>query len=1835
MASSMDKLAKELKKQMTASDERKPKPYDTQAEVLRVENGVAWVHIPGGVDETPVRLTINAKKGDNVNLHVANGTAWITGNSTNPPTDDSTANYAVNISNEVKKDVTVLSTVVAENIEATNARFTNVEADTAKIHDLTADNLHATVGYIEDLTADSITANDISAASGYIKDLEADNITAQDISASSGYIKDLTAENIAAQDVIADHATVGSLDANYAQIDMANVNNAWIENGYIKKAEVFDENVFDLSGNRATLSRIDASKINVANLRADNLVVRRINGQPVVGGYTLVDSNSSGYSSKNPKALGWYEFVNAEWVKSQDTTVDMTKAYYQEGNEVSLYDQQYIDSLENDLQQQIDGAVETFTGSVVPTLVNYPYTDWYDTSVTPIHDERAKHVGDIYYVVNSAADENGYCYRFAYDNTNHAYSWVLIKDSDVTKALSDISELQTFESETTSWIDETDEGLETIRTNHTTLAGVVDKTVKESIQLWYTKANTTAPNKPTAEVVSTSTAGNNWRKVVPAWNASYPNYYYCWQYKFVDGTFGWSDVVRDIAMGETQGTARDAKNTADAALPASTFTTFESTTFKNVKDTVDEQTTKFTNMTTRLGLNSDGTGANTDIVAKESALEQTVDGISSRVGKTEMHLAGMYATSSTAAGTAAKVATIVPTLSGYELAKGAMVTVKFTAANTAASPTLNLNGTGAKAIKTYSGGNLTADEYKWKAGSTFTFTYNGTNWLMQDSTASVRMTNAETEIQQTADNVLIKATKSDITAAQGGQHLIQSLINVAPDGVTIDADKVNITGTTVFSDGTSIQSRIDAVDVGGRNLLTGTSESKELTTAVNQNWFNPQPYKLSTYANTAIADASNTQISISFDYSVTGVDTAFNMSASLRTNSSTGTYGAGFKVAEIPVGNSSGHAFGTKDITNAMRQHAPEAGIMISGSGNANANAVVTISNVKLEFGNKATDWSPAPEDVQAEIDAKKSVWTLMTSGTGSTYANILNWTMEGRENTSWGINTTATPIDKIKVGDTVRVAYKVTDMGTADNRPYVYVIGEFERSSGSTVYLTMHGLDTTIIDGGNILTNSIGANQIKANAVKADELDTDSINNSGLLSTGALTVGAKSEVLNSNIKIGGENLLQQFLSGNAPNSYLAYKIPLSENLIVGETYTLQLWGVTFNNTPAGGTVAAYWGGGSIALTGNMAPDSNGYVSNTFTVTQAMEDVAPTTAQHWYINLYNSVPYGNKTARDMTLTGWKLEKGNKPTDWSLSSADTKAGKNLLRCTADMNSGNGSWANGNFRASGGTTSHVTAAGPHPDGINGAIRVTNTGSSAAQIGLCQDSVPNLVTGKLYTLSAWIRASVSNLTVRFQPIWGSSTQTTSGKDVGLTETVWCYYSATLRLTGDARTTYSAGYIYVKNVPANGWFEVCGLKLEEGGIATGWTPGEEADASNYISMDSSGIRIASANPSTQNQRMELTSSEAALYSSDGTKRVSITAGTGVVVGNSGKGHTTINDSGMVITDVNNKKRTQINSGGLHVFDTDGSTDVASFGTTARVGKEASRHIEIGDGGLQVYQDGSTVMAHLGYGSGNAESGTATAPYFVFGMLNGSPTLGNYSVTEGSNSAAVGVSSHAEGGYTQAIGVYSHAEGFDTEANGHRSHAEGQKCYAGGFASHAEGEETVANGAYSHAAGRYTTAGYNCQTVIGVYNQNKSSNMFEIGNGTLSTPKNIFEVDTSGNVNIPSGANYKINGASISSTTRKTFTPTSGASYSGYGGCYYEKYGNVVHVHVGVSGLTANTATNISTLPAGYRPHSMVCAHGTGGSWDNLGYLQISTDGVVMVRSKGTYCGADVTYIV
>ena len=94
MSSGFDKIINNLLQILQEAGKNKTAPLDAQAEVRRVDGDTAWVHIAGGVDETPVRLTINARVGDKVQVRLSGGRAWITGNASAPPTDDHMANTA-------------------------------------------------------------------------------------------------------------------------------------------------------------------------------------------------------------------------------------------------------------------------------------------------------------------------------------------------------------------------------------------------------------------------------------------------------------------------------------------------------------------------------------------------------------------------------------------------------------------------------------------------------------------------------------------------------------------------------------------------------------------------------------------------------------------------------------------------------------------------------------------------------------------------------------------------------------------------------------------------------------------------------------------------------------------------------------------------------------------------------------------------------------------------------------------------------------------------------------------------------------------------------------------------------------------------------------------------------------------------------------------------------------------------------------------------------------------------------------------------------------------------------------------------------------------------------------------------------------------------------------------------------------------------------------------------------------------------------------------------------------------------------------------------------------
>ena len=90
-------------------------------------------------------------------------------------------------------------------------------------------------------------------------------------------------------------------------------------------------------------------------------------------------------------------------------------------------DSVYTPTITN-LQNQIDGQIETWFYNYIPTAENYPASEW--TTDT----EKDKHLGDLFYVVDNA-EYGGQAYRWAKIGTD--YLWDYVEDTAVVKALAD------------------------------------------------------------------------------------------------------------------------------------------------------------------------------------------------------------------------------------------------------------------------------------------------------------------------------------------------------------------------------------------------------------------------------------------------------------------------------------------------------------------------------------------------------------------------------------------------------------------------------------------------------------------------------------------------------------------------------------------------------------------------------------------------------------------------------------------------------------------------------------------------------------------------------------------------------------------------------------------------------------------------------------------------------------------------------------------------------------------------------------------------------------------------------------------------------------------------------------------------------------------------------------------------------------------------------------------------------------------------------------------------------------------------------------------------------
>lgn len=571
------------------------------------------------------------------------------------------------------------------------------------------------------------------------------------------------------------------------------------------------------------------------------------------------------------------------------------------------------------LKDQIDGAIQTWFYDGIPNALTEPEVHW------TTEKDRQTHLGDLYY-----DNKTGFCYRYMHQNG--VYSWARIKDTEVTKALSDAAKAQTTANAKKR------------------IFIATPKPPYDIGDLWVQGSSGDIMRCQTPKIASQTYAEADWVKAskytddTAVKNLS----------NTVERTYATKSTVNQLSdrieqtvssVEEVRTDASAAKTTADnaqkaannAAAAASTAHA-TATAAQTAANKAQEHATSAANAASTAKANADAAQAAANKAnASLADAKKNLETLQNRADVTDEEL------------TAAKNAV-------------ASAQAAADSANSAAS----------KANKLATTAQSTADTAKQNAATA-------------QSKANAAASAASTA-QSTADTAKANAKK-----AQDDVNALKNRVTTAETSIKQNSEAIALRATK-----TEVTSAIDNVQVGGRNLLTnydaGRFNNSNATFSYDKSTYTFTITTPST-ANTLFGNGIACNHSIKVPYGKTlcvSFEVFTNVSADWRVdinNSSDGdsswTYGSNDNdnlslrtrhteggYSSIPTGQWVKCWF-TYTNTNPANTNKHDL-IDYSGWGLIlGDNTVYKIRRVKYELGNKPTDWSPAPEDLQTDATNK------------------------------------------------------------------------------------------------------------------------------------------------------------------------------------------------------------------------------------------------------------------------------------------------------------------------------------------------------------------------------------------------------------------------------------------------------------------------------------------------------------------------------------------------------------------------------------------------------------------------------------------------------------------------------------------------------------------------------------------------------------------------------------------------------------------------------------------------------------------------------------------------
>ena len=499
-----------------------------------------------------------------------------------------------------------------------------------------------------------------------------------------------------------------------------------------------------------------------------------------------------------------------------------------------------------------------------------------------------------------------------------------------------------------------------------------------------------------------------------------------------------------------------------------------------------------------------------------------------------------------------------------------------------------------------------------------------------------------------------------------------------------------------------------------------------------------------------------------------------------------------------------------------------------------------------LSEGVSDTSWSPAPEDIDDNIESVKSEFTQTAEEIKMSVKNIkgdvsnLNIQVGKIEQSvadnKGNISSLTTTIDGInatvkKQGESIssidqkadKISQQVTSVKNELSSKIELTAGEITQKVddvradlSSEIKQTSDRISQTVTDMNKNLSTRIDqtAKDIELNASKTEE------------------IGTKLD----NLEIGGRNLLLKSKRKgvndpyNRPAEYLCASYAISAApLTIGETYTVQINATTTAERNfiglwiGGGSYSPYMWGSNVVTVG----------TRTYTGTFKLSDHAE--GQKNFVNVYSSTTGGVQGSTPISGTctvNWiKLEKGNKATDWSPAPEDVDekiddiqiGGRNILK-----NSKNGIVCT--------NTDHSSTTTP---GATITTKATGIGNAHGWIeGFYTTPVTELSkrvgTEFAFSLDVKITGSFTNLRTKvdFRDTSHNSSIFSNFIGInGLEVGKWTRVSgvASVKEVANVTATRSLFLFDWSNSTVGSTIEYRNLQLEEGNKSTAWTPAPE----------------------------------------------------------------------------------------------------------------------------------------------------------------------------------------------------------------------------------------------------------------------------------------------------------------------------------------------------------------------------------------------------------------------